>query len=56
MLCSFLILIAHHAIEAKNHTLLNEKMIRVMCSLSDPDARKSGVGNVFVKVHGFLFL
>ncbi|XVF76322.1 hypothetical protein PTKIN_Ptkin13bG0257200 [Pterospermum kingtungense] len=40
---------AQHAIEAKNHTLLNGKMIRVMWSLRDPDARKSGVGNVFVK-------
>ncbi|XP_022766117.1 polyadenylate-binding protein 7-like [Durio zibethinus] len=40
---------AHHAIEAKNHTLLNGKMIRVMWSLRDPDARKNGVGNVFVK-------
>ncbi|XP_022746812.1 polyadenylate-binding protein 7-like [Durio zibethinus] len=40
---------AYHAIEAKNHTLLNGKMIRVMWSLRDPDARKSGVGNVFVK-------
>ncbi|XWS66781.1 hypothetical protein CRYUN_Cryun05aG0230200 [Craigia yunnanensis] len=29
--------------------LLNGKMIRVMWSLRDPDARKSGVGNVFVK-------
>ncbi|XVE76070.1 hypothetical protein DITRI_Ditri12bG0143300 [Diplodiscus trichospermus] len=40
---------SHHAIEAKNHTLLNGKTIRVMWSLRDPDARKSGVGNVFVK-------
>ncbi|KAE8717033.1 Polyadenylate-binding protein 7 [Hibiscus syriacus] len=40
---------AQHAIEAKNHTLLNGKMIRVMWSLRDPDARKNGVGNVFVK-------
>ncbi|KAG8501012.1 hypothetical protein CXB51_003047 [Gossypium anomalum] len=40
---------AHHAIETKNHTLLNGKMIRVMWSLRDPDARKNGVGNVFVK-------
>ncbi|XVE61591.1 hypothetical protein DITRI_Ditri06bG0052900 [Diplodiscus trichospermus] len=40
---------AHHAIETKNHSLLNGKMIRVMWSLRDPDARKSGVGNVFVK-------
>ncbi|KAE8668410.1 Polyadenylate-binding protein 7 [Hibiscus syriacus] len=40
---------AQHAIEAKNHTLLKEKMMRVMWSLRDPDARKNGVGNVFVK-------
>ncbi|GMJ02943.1 poly(A) binding protein 7 [Hibiscus trionum] len=40
---------AHHAIEKKNHTLLNGRMMRVMWSLRDPDARKNGVGNVFVK-------
>ncbi|GLT93477.1 hypothetical protein SLE2022_112690 [Rubroshorea leprosula] len=40
---------AQRAIEVKNHLLLNGKMIRVMWSLRDPDARKSGVGNVFIK-------
>ncbi|GLT58964.1 hypothetical protein SLA2020_318170 [Shorea laevis] len=40
---------AQRAIEVKNHSLLNGKMIRVMWSLRDPDARKSGVGNVFIK-------
>ncbi|KAH7553627.1 hypothetical protein JRO89_XS12G0035600 [Xanthoceras sorbifolium] len=37
------------AIEAKNHTMLNGRMLRVSWSCRDPDARKSGVGNVFVK-------
>ncbi|KAK8633098.1 hypothetical protein V6N13_013952 [Hibiscus sabdariffa] len=32
-----------------NHRLVNGKMIRVAWSLRDPHARKSGVGNVFVK-------
>ncbi|KAL4352290.1 hypothetical protein GQ457_06G009490 [Hibiscus cannabinus] len=40
---------AQLAIEAKNHTLLNGKMMRLMWSHRDPDARKNGVGNVFVK-------
>ncbi|KAK8672183.1 hypothetical protein V6N13_110556 [Hibiscus sabdariffa] len=40
---------AQHAIEVKNHTLLFGKMMRVMWSHRDPDARKNGVGNVFVK-------
>ncbi|XP_028108068.1 polyadenylate-binding protein 7-like isoform X1 [Camellia sinensis] len=40
---------AIRAIEMKNHSLLNGKVIRVMWSLRDPDARKSGIGNVFVK-------
>ncbi|MBA0591472.1 hypothetical protein Gorai_020147 [Gossypium raimondii] len=35
--------------EKMNHSMLNGKMIRVTWSLRDPDARKSGVGNVFVK-------
>lgn len=39
------------AIEAKNHSTLHGKTIRVMWSLRDSDARKSGVGNVFVKVY-----
>ncbi|PPD93197.1 hypothetical protein GOBAR_DD09901 [Gossypium barbadense] len=42
---------AHFAMEKMNHSMLNGKMIRVTWSLRDPDARKSGVGNVFVKGH-----
>lgn len=34
----------------KNHTALHGKMMRVMWSHRDPDARKSGIGNVYVKV------
>ncbi|MCI32326.1 polyadenylate-binding protein 7-like, partial [Trifolium medium] len=37
------------AIELKNHSTLNGKAIRVMWSRRDPDARKSSIGNVFVK-------
>ena len=34
----------------KNNSELNGKVIRVMWSHRDPDARRSGIGNVFVKV------
>jgi polyadenylate-binding protein len=34
----------------KNNTDLNGRVIRVMWSHRDPDARRSGIGNVFVKV------
>ncbi|XP_006651254.1 polyadenylate-binding protein 4-like [Oryza brachyantha] len=37
------------ALEKLNHSLILDKAIRVMWSNRDPDARKSGVGNVFVK-------
>ncbi|KAK3010112.1 hypothetical protein RJ639_010711 [Escallonia herrerae] len=37
------------AIEVKNHSTLNGKTIRVTWSHRDPDARRSGIGNVFVK-------
>ncbi|GAV82316.1 RRM_1 domain-containing protein/PABP domain-containing protein [Cephalotus follicularis] len=37
------------AIELKNNSILNGKMIRVMWSHRDPDARRSGIGNIFVK-------
>lgn len=48
--------LAHFAMEKMNHSMLNGKMIRVTWSLRDPDARKSGVGNVFVKVQNpFMF-
>ncbi|GAU15989.1 hypothetical protein TSUD_338600, partial [Trifolium subterraneum] len=40
---------AIRAIELKNHSNLNGKPIRVMWSRRDPDARKSSIGNVFVK-------
>ncbi|KAL8204945.1 hypothetical protein R6Q57_010568 [Mikania cordata] len=40
---------AIHAIESKNNTLFYGKMIRVTWSHRDPHARKSGIGNVFVK-------
>ncbi|KAK2965367.1 hypothetical protein RJ640_024109 [Escallonia rubra] len=40
---------AIRAIEVKNHSTLNGKTIRVTWSHRDPDARKSGIGNVFVK-------
>lgn len=40
---------AMRAIKVKNHTQLNGKMIRVTWSHRDPNARKSGVGNIFVK-------
>eukprot|EP00262_Sarcandra_glabra_P014007 TRINITY_DN3996_c1_g1_i1.p1 TRINITY_DN3996_c1_g1~~TRINITY_DN3996_c1_g1_i1.p1 ORF type:complete len:627 (+),score=105.88 TRINITY_DN3996_c1_g1_i1:119-1999(+) len=37
------------AIEKLNHKPLNGKLIRIMWSHRDPDARKSGIGNLFVK-------
>uniref|UniRef100_A0A0E0KC12 PABP n=1 Tax=Oryza punctata TaxID=4537 RepID=A0A0E0KC12_ORYPU len=37
------------ALERLNHSLILDKPIRVMWSNRDPDARRSGVGNVFVK-------
>ncbi|PNT77661.1 polyadenylate-binding protein 7 isoform X2 [Brachypodium distachyon] len=37
------------ALEKMNHSLILDKPIRVMWSNRDPDARRSGVGNVFVK-------
>lgn len=40
---------AVRAIEVKNNSTLNGKVIRVSWSLRDPDARRSGKGNVFIK-------
>ncbi|XP_042511837.1 polyadenylate-binding protein 7-like [Macadamia integrifolia] len=40
---------ATRAMEKLNHTLLNGKPIRIMWSHRDPDARKNGIGNLFVK-------
>jgi polyadenylate-binding protein len=38
------------ALEKMNNSYILEKPIRVMWSNRDPDARRSGVGNVFIKV------
>ncbi|KAF7818707.1 polyadenylate-binding protein 7-like [Senna tora] len=40
---------ASRAIEVKNHSTINGKAIRVMWPNRNPDATKSGIGNVFVK-------
>ncbi|KAJ8570796.1 hypothetical protein K7X08_037768 [Anisodus acutangulus] len=40
---------AVRAIEVKNNSILNGKVIRVSWSLRDPDARRNGKGNVFIK-------
>jgi len=48
--------VAIRAIEVKNHSTLNGKAIRVMWSRRDPDARKSCIGNVFVKVSLICFI
>ncbi|CAD6210645.1 unnamed protein product [Miscanthus lutarioriparius] len=37
------------ALDKLNHSLVLDKPIRVMWSNRDPDARRSGVGNIFVK-------
>ncbi|CAN0926240.1 Polyadenylate-binding protein 7 [Linum grandiflorum] len=41
--------LAVQAMEMKNHAQLNGKAMRVSWAHRDPDARKSGIGNVFVK-------
>jgi hypothetical protein len=38
------------ALEKLNHSIVKDKAVRLMWSNRDPDARKSGIGNVFVKV------
>ncbi|XP_055811583.1 polyadenylate-binding protein 7-like [Solanum dulcamara] len=40
---------AVRAIEVKNHSTLNGKVIRVSWSRRDSDVRRSGTGNVFIK-------
>ncbi|KAK4759562.1 hypothetical protein SAY87_022693 [Trapa incisa] len=40
---------AANAIKTKNHTLLHGKVIRVAWSCRDPDTRRTGKGNIFVK-------
>lgn len=43
---------AVRALERLNFHLLNGKPIRIMWSQRDPSYRKSGLGNVFIKVRG----
>ena len=38
------------AMDVLNFTPLNNKPIRIMYSNRDPSARKSGSGNIFIKV------
>jgi len=45
-----LLLAAARALEVLNFTPLNGKTIRVMYSHRDPSIRKSGAGNIFIKV------
>lgn len=45
-----LICIASRALEHMNFTPVNGKPIRIMYSNRDPTTRKSGSGNIFVKV------
>ncbi|XP_062213774.1 uncharacterized protein LOC133914768 [Phragmites australis] len=40
---------ATSALERLNHSLVLDQPIRVMWSNRDPDARRSGIGNIFVK-------
>ncbi len=41
---------AERALEALNYNPLNGKPIRIMWSHRDPASRKSGLGNIFIKV------
>lgn len=45
---------AEKAMNKLNYTSLNGKMIRITYSSRDSSARRSGVGNLFVKVFTFL--
>jgi hypothetical protein len=48
---------AERALEALNYTPVNGKPIRIMWSHRDPAFRKSGVGNIFIKVtHRYMLL
>lgn len=45
-----LLITAARALDALNFTPLNGKPIRIMYSYRDPSIRKSGAGNIFIKV------
>jgi hypothetical protein len=45
-----LLFVAERALETLNYTPLNGKPIRIMWSHRDPSFRKSGRGNVYIKV------
>lgn len=44
---------AARALDVLNFTPLNNKSIRIMYSHRDPSIRKSGTGNIFIKVSVF---
>jgi hypothetical protein len=48
-----LLVTAARALDALNFTPLNGKPIRIMYSYRDPSIRKSGTGNIFIKVLHF---
>lgn len=49
----WLLVTAARALDALNFTPLNGKPIRIMYSYRDPSIRKSGTGNIFIKVLQF---
>lgn len=49
----FFLYAAARALEVLNFTPLNSKSIRICYSLRDPTIRKSGTGNIFIKVYIF---
>lgn len=52
----FFLYAAARALEVLNFTPLNSKSIRICYSLRDPTIRKSGTGNIFIKVYIFFGL